>query len=311
MNFKLNPHQRSDAAAKQILVEQFLILQNNTQPLIDDKDTECLHDFRIAVRRTRVLLNQLPGIFPQRTTVQFQKKFKQLGTITTQMRDLDVLLSEFSGYRAMISKHKRNYLETLKTCIQQQRDFQFKRLKHYLRSRSHGKLIHHWQVFLDKPCPKNTRLQNALLPIDEFLSARTWHWYRRVLRDGAKITDETAAEKLHALRKNCKTLRYLIEFGSGLHSKKKLKKATKIMKRLQNILGKHQDLHVHINYLRKFESLLAQDESLNEETTEVIQNIIDRLNLQQMQCRDKFQKAFAEFSSETNQVFFAALFKSR
>lgn len=311
MTHKLIPHQRSDIAAKQILQDLLLILQNNTQPVIDDIDTEFLHHFRIAVRRTRVLLSQLPGIFPTRPTKQFINRFKELGAMTTQLRDLDVLLEEFTDYEAIICASKDHDLDAFKAYIEQQRHHQLNYLKHYLRSRSYEKFINRWQLFLGTPCPENSRLPNAILPIDEFLGKRTWRSYRRVLRDGTRITDQSASAELHALRKNSKKLRYLIEFGQSLHSKKKVRKAIKIMKRLQNILGKFQDLSVHLYYLKDVQAQMAEEKILSEENNKAIKAIINKLKQQQQHCRGNFHKAFTEFSSETNQVFFTALFKKQ
>ena len=66
------------------------------------------------------------------------------------------------------------------------------------------------------------------------------------------ITDETPSEALHELRKNCKKLRYLIEFYRSIYSEKDVKPAIKALKILLDNLGLFQDLEVQANKLREF-----------------------------------------------------------
>ena len=62
--YKLDPRSRADDTAKHVLKSFADNMQLNTPGVVADIDSECLHDFRIAVRRTRTLLAQLPEIFP-------------------------------------------------------------------------------------------------------------------------------------------------------------------------------------------------------------------------------------------------------
>jgi CHAD domain-containing protein len=62
----------------------------------------------------------------------------------------------------------------------------------------------------------------------------------RVLKRGAKITENSPPEKLHRLRIHCKRLRYELEFFRELRPEA-LAKPAKAAKRVQDFLGEYQD----------------------------------------------------------------------
>jgi CHAD domain-containing protein len=63
----------------------------NEPGLRADLDTEFLHDFRVAIRRTRSLLGQIRNVFPAERVDHFAAEFSRLGRLTGPPRDLDVL----------------------------------------------------------------------------------------------------------------------------------------------------------------------------------------------------------------------------
>ena len=63
-------------------------------------DTEFLHDFRVAVRRTRSLLGQIKHVFPADAVEHFSTEFSWLGRQTGAPRDMDVLVLALREPRA-------------------------------------------------------------------------------------------------------------------------------------------------------------------------------------------------------------------
>ena len=66
LRLQLEPNMRSDEATKIILRSLFKTMTVNQNYIMEDLDTEFLHDFRVAIRRTRVVLSQIKG-FSRRT----------------------------------------------------------------------------------------------------------------------------------------------------------------------------------------------------------------------------------------------------
>ena len=65
-------------------------MRANLPGVLDDVDTEFLHDFRVAVRRTRSTLKLGRPALPEDVTDQWEPALKWLGGLTTPVRDLDV-----------------------------------------------------------------------------------------------------------------------------------------------------------------------------------------------------------------------------
>ena len=57
---------RADIAAKYIFSHLLKTMKDNEPGTIADTDSEFLHDFRVAVRRTRAGLSQLKGVLPDK-----------------------------------------------------------------------------------------------------------------------------------------------------------------------------------------------------------------------------------------------------
>ena len=83
-----------DAPAAELLAQAlggFLQAMNENLPgLLADVDTEFLHDFRVAVRRTRATLKLGRTALPAEMRSRWEPEFKWLGDLTTPVRDLDV-----------------------------------------------------------------------------------------------------------------------------------------------------------------------------------------------------------------------------
>ena len=78
-----DPCRRGDEASKAILKRLLNELSANEPGVLQNLDPECLHDYRIAVRRTRSALGQIKGIFPRRSVERFRPRFAWLGKITS------------------------------------------------------------------------------------------------------------------------------------------------------------------------------------------------------------------------------------
>ena len=88
----LAPTVRADIGARQIHLALVGILVANEPGLRANLDTEFLHDFRVAVRRTRSLLGQIRHVFPPDAVDHFSTEFSWLGRLTGPLRDMDVLV---------------------------------------------------------------------------------------------------------------------------------------------------------------------------------------------------------------------------
>lgn len=310
IKLKLKPSTRTDLAAKTILKCFLHDIKINEQGVIDDIDTECLHEFRVAIRRTRSFLSQVPNIFPKRQLNKYKKWFSLLGAKTTPLRDLDVMLLSLNDYQTMLQEAQSGDLEKVKTFILNKRNHVFVDVKNFILSSKYQRLISEWETFLNLEVPNRTRLVNATLPVEQVANQCIWKSYNKLIKKGKQITNESEDSALHDLRKVGKKLRYLIEFFSSLHSKKEIKTVIKTLKLLQDNLGEFQDIHVHQLLLSELREEMSQSNHLDDRTASALESLFHGLELRHHHCREQYYNTFAKFIEPSHQEIFIKLYKS-
>jgi hypothetical protein len=98
INISLAPALPAAEAVRRIMETLVEVMHLNLPGVRQDIDSEFLHDFRVAVRRSRSLLSQLKGVLDADTTALLQTNLKSMGMMTGNVRDLDVYLLEESDY---------------------------------------------------------------------------------------------------------------------------------------------------------------------------------------------------------------------
>lgn len=109
---------------------------------------ECLHRFRVSVRRTRSLLSQLDGVFSPDAAARFRREFKWLASVTGAARDLDVHLLKMDEYHARLPADTADHLAPLDEFLRHRRGVEGRRLSKALGSKRYGKLVEDWRRFL-------------------------------------------------------------------------------------------------------------------------------------------------------------------
>ncbi|GAB4352043.1 MAG: CHAD domain-containing protein [Gammaproteobacteria bacterium] len=305
----LQPEMRADAALRTLLRQLLHTMEINEWGIREAIDTEFLHDFRVSVRRTRSALNQIKGVFPTPIVNRFKREFAWLGAITTPLRDLDVYLLHYPEYVSELPREQRPDLEPLRQYLLDQQRSAHKRLVRHLDSRRYNTLRSDWQRFLDSPLPKRSSLPNVTRPILAVASERIWKVYRRALKEGRAIDEHSPAERLHELRKTCKKLRYLMEFFRTLYPDKAARRAIKLLKQLQDVLGAFQDLEVQQTMLQRFAGEMRARGEMPDATQQAIDQLVNRLRQGQTETRARFGHRFQTFSARQHRHLFGKLFQ--
>ena len=132
--------------------------------------------------------------------------------------------------------------------------------------------------------------------------------YKRVIREGQAITDQSPPEDLHELRKSCKKLRYLMEFFSSLYPQDSLSVSIKALKQLQNNLGDYNDLHVQIDSLERTSKIIMKNNPPPPETFLAMGALIESLDKKQQSVRHQFHTQFQQFNASRYHTLFQRLF---
>lgn len=310
LRLKLDPAMRADQATRAILHRLLDIIVQNEAGTRTGTDTEFLHDFRIAIRRTRSALTQIKAVFPKRIVDRYKNEFNWLGQITSPSRDLDVYLLNFDKYRDSLPAAMHDDIEPLRDFLIRHQKIEHKALVKALDSARYRRLITSWRSFLGQPVKERTTLRNARRAVIEVSSERIWRVYRHAIREGNAIDAESPAYVLHDLRKTCKKLRYLMEFFQSLYPSGKIRVLIRILKDLQDNLGDFQDYEVQAVTLKKISHQMINEGTVPADTLLAMGILIDGLERRQHQARAEFSSRFAGFSQQRNQNRFRKLFAS-
>jgi len=305
---QLTPDMRADEATLRILRFLFQVIKINEAHIEHDLDTEILHDFRVAVRRTRSALVWSKNIFSVKETSRFKKDLSYVGKISNELRDLDVYLLNKPKYKAMLPEVLRQDIDPLFDYLGKKRSVSFRRVIRSLRSKKYIKIMQDWEAFLNEPQHEIVSGPNAEVPVFELAINRIYKQYRDVVKAGNRILENCDDEKLHKLRIQCKKLRYLIQFFANLFPSNKISILVGQLKKLQDMLGNYNDLSVQVNYLLKVSRKMPSNLSRLKNTLVAIGSLIGKLENKRQSVKESFAETFTVFSSSRNQKLFRDLF---
>ena len=305
---ELSRGERADRAAVIALSQPLAAMRATLPGTLADVDTEFLHDFRVAVRRTRSLQRQLKGVFPLEALEGFRGEFRRLQQVTGVVRDLDVHLMELAAFRASAPPALAADLEPLAEVLAARRRTELRRMLRALRAARTGETIDGWEAFLEALAaqPEDER-PDAARPIEEVAARRIRRVYGRMVKMGRAIDSDSPAEALHELRKKGKELRYLLEFFASLYPSEVVKPMVKTLKALQDVLGRHQDQEVQAATLRAMRHELP-DRDGGAAALMAMGVLVEGLQREHVAARAEFADRFAPFASKKQRKLVAETF---
>ena len=225
--------------------------------IVADVDTEFLHDFRVAVRRTRSVLKLLGDVLPDGTG-RADRGPSSAGSATSPPRPVISTSTSWvsTSWPRSVSRPRRP--ATVRRSPPPKRRAAAQRaLVRALRSERFPDLCRSWRAELagDHRRSHSPRAR----PPPRWPTDRLHRTFRKVTkRARADHTPTSPSEEIHALRKTCKEMRYLLDVFKPLCDPKAYRKVIADFKQLQDILGEFQDGEVQadaLHALRRSEML--------------------------------------------------------
>ncbi len=238
----LDPAVSMRMAAASIFEHLLRVMERNEPGIIDDIDPEFLHDYRVALRRTRTALRLFKGAFTAEEFRDFRERFGNLSRPTGELRDLDVHLGARDEYVQWVPSGMRDHLAPVFASLSQQRDEHRAQLSAVLRGRDYAALKRDWRralARLRRGEAAGLEADEAALPV---VRAAVESRYQR-LRAIATESGALDAAALHRARVQSKRLRYVLEFFAAPLGES-ASEAAKRIERLQDALGDHHDAGV-------------------------------------------------------------------
>ena len=298
---QLDPGMTVRQALATILLCQLDIMERNIQGIRDDVDTESLHGFRIANRRSRSLIAGMKQALAAPAHERGKQFFSWMSKQTSALRDIDVFLLAFRQYKKILPEEVYTQLMPLQDFLRQRRESERKDLVSALESDRFLVFIHAWRQSLQE----SIREENATGPVLETARTAIWGAWERTMKQGRRAADSGSDEALHELRKSAKKLRYLLEAFRTLFPGKDAEQATRQLRQLQNVLGDIVDYQVQQQYLGQWqENFQGKEHRGVKAAMEFLGKVYaDRENAK----KKKFQRHYDVFMSPENEDLFTSL----
>ena len=234
------------------------------------RNPESLHDMRVGVRRLRALLRAGRELVAG-DTLELDEQLKELGRILGEVRDLDVLLARLDAEAAELGGEDTKRAASLLAALRTERSGSRSRLLGALRSVEYLALLDDTARTIDELEPSG-----SAATLDE-LTGKAAAKLRKAVR---KLPDAPANDELHAVRKKGKRARYAAELAGQ-------KELVKRAKKLQDVLGEHQDAVVAAKRLRELAAGAAPEQAL------VGGRLVEREEERRLKARAAWPKAWS------------------
>ncbi|HBG19942.1 MAG TPA: hypothetical protein DDY32_11900 [Desulfobulbaceae bacterium] len=282
------------------------LVRCNEKGIIEDIDTEFLHDYRVGLRKVRSLVTLLAGIFREEDTVRLKTQLGELTKKTNNLRDLDVYLLGREEYFQLIPPITHVGLRLLFSKLAAERKEEQKKVQAFMKSRSYARQI----AALQKLFADSANLGDGPIAHEKTLTIACrliLKRYRKVCKTARDIDENTPDPVLHRLRINCKKLRYLMEFFTPLFPAEEIRHLIKSLKVLQDNLGRFNDYSVQ----QRFLAGVAGDPKRDFQVLQIAQAVgalTAMLYRLQMEERSKIMENFTRFDSPEIRAEFHTLF---
>ncbi|NGZ07476.1 MAG: CHAD domain-containing protein [Magnetococcales bacterium] len=273
----------------------FDMLQQWASIAHDGKDIEGVHQARVSLRRMRSALGLFRKAIPREITAPWGEEMRWIATAMGAARDLDVFIHE--GLKAMSGRIPLESGEKkLLALAEQRRAEAYIEVRTLLESERYRAFTNNFAQWLDE----KGWMQGDLPEANRVRMAKTIRRYAlsvlgkrmgSTLAYGDQITTMNSTE-LHALRIECKKLRYAFEFFQPLFVEKGMQNFSLYLKGLQDVLGVMNDVSVMPGLMEK---ILAGSTDL--ETLQYAGAVIGWRSRQYEEVRGHLIPRWNEFSS--------------
>jgi CHAD domain-containing protein len=235
----------TDASLRALAAGVFLhlidVIEANEAGVRDDVDPEFLHDFRVAVRRTRTALSQMKGVLSAESTRGFRARFADVARVCGPLRDLDVQLMQRDDYRTLVTSGLRSDLDDVFARLAQERAREQNVVAGVIGGASYRRLKRDWRATIRALRSGPPLGLDAEEPAIRVGKGVILHRYERI---GESLAAAAAGDDamLPRVRVECKKLRYALEFFAPMIDG--AEDALAQLERVQDALGEYNDLVV-------------------------------------------------------------------
>lgn len=278
-------------SAAELLLGLRISMEDAIPGIIDDTDTEFLHDFRVCLRKSRAFLTLVKSDLRSKSLKPHRRFLRSLGSATTRMRDLDVYALNADRFRNLLPPVLAHHLDDFFNWIDIQRIHELRLLTEYLQGDEFRVGNEAWKSFLTERVLFRKHAEPDSARFGREIITRTYLSLAGSARQIAADGNDTA---IHQLRIDCKKLRYTIEFFKAPVGISAVRRVLRLLRNLQDVLGEFNDLSVQQQWL--LDALQEPGTRHTRELDAAIGGLITSLFERQMSVRGTIAKRFEAFT---------------
>jgi len=270
----------------QYLAEQTQIIRRQHPRALEGIDPEGVHKMRVASRRLRTILKAFRDVLGDAVVAHFNAELRWLAQNLGRARDADVTERGARESQAGDTDHYVHFLR-------QQTITAYEHLVDVLESERCAMLEDDLAQFIAAGPPGDMQEQFGKLSIAASADQLIHAALNKLLAHGDAIEADSPARQLHKLRIETKRFRYLLDFFSTVQADK-WRDTTEAVKRIQDVLGEHQDAVTAQAHLADYSASLPNDASGREwlnTAARLMQVEAQRIDT----CRQRFATAWSDF----------------
>ncbi|MCX6028336.1 MAG: CHAD domain-containing protein [Chloroflexi bacterium] len=249
----IQPDEPMSEAGRKVLYLHFAKMLANEAGTRLGENIEALHDMRVATRRMRAASQLFAPHFDADHLRPLEKGLRRTGRTLGAVRDLDVLLDKARAYAATLPPELAPTFEPLLVEWETRREIARRQMLEYLDGRAYRQFATGFQAFVATPGAGALPLPpGAPVPYQvRHIVPRLILAHYEAVRAFETVIPGAPLPTMHALRIECKGLRYALEFfrdvlGPGTPD------LIKQVVTLQDLLGELQDACVAEGLLAEF-----------------------------------------------------------
>ena len=239
-------------------------------PLIrSGDDPDAIHDFRVAVRRTRSVLKSTGELFDAEWLASLREELRWVAGELGAARDLDVLLERLREEAGPEDVQVVKMLET-------ERRRAWKRARTAIAGERYLRLLDRLEAAVEAPPVRAAELSLEAVAAREF---------KKLRQTARRLGPKASTDQVHRARIRAKRARYAAELAEPVVGRP-ARRFVKAAKRFQDVLGAHQDSVVAADKIRG-----VIDRTKSMETAFAAGRLAERTTARRRQARRELPRA--------------------
>ena len=285
-------------ASRKVFLGQLLRMKAQEAGSRTGEDIESVHKMRVAVRRMRSLLRLVSNYHRSKTVANIEKRLRQIARALGAIRDLDVLILDLQQFSATLPSDAQKQANALISRLERRRAKRRKRLNTFFDSKGYERSLRQLERFAENTSKRERRPKRRHEPHElRHVLPSLLHQCLASVRAYDTVLPASDDKRLHALRVECKRLRYALEFFAPVLGSS-VGEFLALTTSMQDSLGRINDIAVFVSRLQGLGKLSPEQEAL-------VEDYIASRNNELIRLRATFYEQWNRFNTRAVQRKFS------